>query len=190
VHFAGRNSDAGRRTDHTGTRRTVLGERHGTRPPRGTVLLRRGDGVGIPGQRPGSQLHPGRQAWQTRRGDRRLLVGGPAPPPSGPRTSPSAARTKRRREFWNVARRWRSARCTWATDAPGSPRTGTAPSSVSGKVRRRPGWWVGAAVRHALEAAILYGEVLDWASPSGGCTVDYAEDHVLVNAADLPPFRP
>ncbi|GAA2919436.1 VOC family protein [Kitasatospora cinereorecta] len=52
-----------------------------------------------------------------------------------------------------------------------------------------PAWSVGEGAparldlqtRHALEAAIFYAEVFDWApGPSGGCTVDYAQDHVLV----------
>lgn len=34
---------------------------------------------------------------------------------------------------------------------------------------------------HAFEAAIFYAEVFDWAAgPSGSCTVDYAQDHVLI----------
>ncbi|MCX4790977.1 MULTISPECIES: VOC family protein [unclassified Streptomyces] len=37
--------------------------------------------------------------------------------------------------------------------------------------------------RHAFEAAIFYAEVFDWAQPPGGCTVDYAQDHVLVQLA-------
>ncbi|MEU6872057.1 VOC family protein [Streptomyces sp. NPDC046751] len=34
--------------------------------------------------------------------------------------------------------------------------------------------------RHAFEAAIFYAEVFGWAEPPGGCTVDYAQDHVRV----------
>ncbi|MEV6162144.1 VOC family protein [Streptomyces sp. NPDC052052] len=37
--------------------------------------------------------------------------------------------------------------------------------------------------RDAFEAAIFYAEVFDWAQPPGGCTVDYAHDHVLVQCA-------
>ncbi|MFF9510932.1 VOC family protein [Streptomyces sp. NPDC014724] len=37
--------------------------------------------------------------------------------------------------------------------------------------------------RDAFEAAIFYAEVFDWAQPPGGCTVDYAHDHVLVQFA-------
>ncbi|MER6119349.1 VOC family protein [Streptomyces sp. NPDC001743] len=38
--------------------------------------------------------------------------------------------------------------------------------------------------RHAFEAAIFYAEVFDWAKPgSGGCTVDYAQDHVVIQVA-------
>lgn len=37
--------------------------------------------------------------------------------------------------------------------------------------------------RHAFEAAIFYAEVFDWTKPSGGCTVDYAQDHVVVQVA-------
>lgn len=36
---------------------------------------------------------------------------------------------------------------------------------------------------HAFEAAIFYAEVFDWARPPQGCTVDYAHDHVVVQAA-------
>ncbi|MCX4734265.1 VOC family protein [Streptomyces sp. NBC_01363] len=34
--------------------------------------------------------------------------------------------------------------------------------------------------RHAFEAAIFYAEVFGWAEPPGGCTVDYAQEHVRV----------
>ncbi|MFF3784523.1 VOC family protein [Streptomyces sp. NPDC001933] len=34
--------------------------------------------------------------------------------------------------------------------------------------------------RHAFEAAIFYAGIFDWAEPPGGCTVEYAQDHVLV----------
>lgn len=37
--------------------------------------------------------------------------------------------------------------------------------------------------RDAFEAAIFYAEIFDWAQPPGGCTVDYAQDHVLIQAA-------
>ncbi|MGW0936697.1 VOC family protein [Streptomyces sp. NPDC002666] len=37
--------------------------------------------------------------------------------------------------------------------------------------------------RHAFEAAIFYAGIFDWAKPSGGCTVDYAQDHVVVQVA-------
>ncbi|MFI6730274.1 VOC family protein [Streptomyces atratus] len=37
--------------------------------------------------------------------------------------------------------------------------------------------------RDAFEAAVFYAEVFDWAQPPGGCTVDYAHDHVLIQAA-------
>ncbi|MET7859858.1 VOC family protein [Streptomyces sp. NPDC005318] len=37
--------------------------------------------------------------------------------------------------------------------------------------------------RDAFEAAIFYAEVFDWAKPPGDCTVDYADDHVLVEVA-------
>ncbi|MFF8717185.1 VOC family protein [Streptomyces sp. NPDC015184] len=37
--------------------------------------------------------------------------------------------------------------------------------------------------RDAFDAAIFYAEVFDWARPSGGCTVDYAQDHIIVQAA-------
>ncbi|MEE1768742.1 VOC family protein [Streptomyces sp. JV185] len=36
--------------------------------------------------------------------------------------------------------------------------------------------------RHAFEAAIFYAEVFGWAGPPGSCTVDYAQDHVRVQA--------
>ncbi|WP_329584748.1 MULTISPECIES: VOC family protein [unclassified Streptomyces] len=54
-----------------------------------------------------------------------------------------------------------------------------------------PTWLVGrgrAAVRldlqtrDAFDAAIFYAEVFDWARPPGGCTVDYAQDHIIVQA--------
>lgn len=57
---------------------------------------------------------------------------------------------------------------------------------------RTPGWAVGRGraparldlrTRDAFEAAIFYAEVFDWAQPPGGCTVDYAHDHVLVQSA-------
>ncbi|MFD8685672.1 VOC family protein [Streptomyces sp. NPDC059651] len=37
--------------------------------------------------------------------------------------------------------------------------------------------------RHAFEAAIFYAEIFDWAEPKAGCTVDYAQDHVVVRVA-------
>ncbi|MGW2177457.1 VOC family protein [Streptomyces sp. NPDC001732] len=37
--------------------------------------------------------------------------------------------------------------------------------------------------RDAFDAAIFYAEVFDWARPPGGCTVDYAQDHIVVQAA-------
>ncbi|MFF2959184.1 VOC family protein [Streptomyces sp. NPDC057963] len=37
--------------------------------------------------------------------------------------------------------------------------------------------------RHAFEAAIFYAEVFDWAQPPGGCMVDYAQDHVVIQLA-------
>ncbi|MEU2135391.1 hypothetical protein [Streptomyces sp. NPDC018352] len=37
--------------------------------------------------------------------------------------------------------------------------------------------------RDAFDAAIFYAEVFDWARPPGGCTVDYAQDHIIVQAA-------
>ncbi|MFB6987913.1 VOC family protein [Streptomyces sp. NPDC056178] len=37
--------------------------------------------------------------------------------------------------------------------------------------------------RDAFEAAIFYAEIFDWAQPPGGCTVDYAQDQVLIQAA-------
>ncbi|MER5619139.1 VOC family protein [Streptomyces sp. NPDC002215] len=37
--------------------------------------------------------------------------------------------------------------------------------------------------RDAFDAAIFYAEVFDWARPPGSCTVDYAEDHIIVQAA-------
>ncbi|MFD9607513.1 MULTISPECIES: hypothetical protein [unclassified Streptomyces] len=37
--------------------------------------------------------------------------------------------------------------------------------------------------RDAFEAAIFYAEIFDWAQLPGGCTVDYAQDHVLIQAA-------
>ncbi|MEU9760729.1 VOC family protein [Streptomyces sp. NPDC047985] len=55
-----------------------------------------------------------------------------------------------------------------------------------------PGWPVGRGraparlalrTRNSFEAAIFYAEVFDWAQPPGGCTVDYAHDHVLVQSA-------
>ncbi|WP_405752817.1 VOC family protein [Streptomyces sp. NBC_00012] len=36
--------------------------------------------------------------------------------------------------------------------------------------------------RDAFDAAIFYAEVFDWARPPGGCTVDYAQDHIMVQA--------
>ncbi|GGT64522.1 hypothetical protein GCM10010207_74640 [Streptomyces atratus] len=36
--------------------------------------------------------------------------------------------------------------------------------------------------RDAFEATIFYAEIFDWAQPPGGCTVDYAQDHVLIQA--------
>ncbi|MEU9314822.1 VOC family protein [Streptomyces sp. NPDC048295] len=36
--------------------------------------------------------------------------------------------------------------------------------------------------RHAFEAAIFYAEIFGWAEPPGICTVDYAQDHVRVQA--------
>ncbi|MEL5959358.1 VOC family protein [Streptomyces sp. CLV115] len=36
--------------------------------------------------------------------------------------------------------------------------------------------------RDAFDAAIFYAEVFDWARPPGGCTVDYARDHIIVQA--------
>lgn len=55
-----------------------------------------------------------------------------------------------------------------------------------------PAWTVGRGsaparldlmTRHAFEAAIFYAEVFDWAKPDGGCTVAYAQDHVVVQVA-------
>ncbi|MFE6664826.1 VOC family protein [Streptomyces sp. NPDC057697] len=52
-----------------------------------------------------------------------------------------------------------------------------------------PAWSVGRGsaparldlqTRHAFEAAIFYAEVFGWAEQPGGCTVDYAQDHVRV----------
>lgn len=37
--------------------------------------------------------------------------------------------------------------------------------------------------RDAFDAAIFYAEAFDWARPPGGCTVDYAQDHIIVQAA-------
>ncbi|MET7860066.1 VOC family protein [Streptomyces sp. NPDC005318] len=37
--------------------------------------------------------------------------------------------------------------------------------------------------RDAFEAAIFYAEIFDWAKPQGGCTVNYAQDHVLIQVA-------
>ncbi|MET8746686.1 VOC family protein [Streptomyces sp. NPDC004728] len=37
--------------------------------------------------------------------------------------------------------------------------------------------------RNAFDAAIFYAEIFDWARPPGGCTVDYAQDHIIVQAA-------
>ncbi|MFF4082027.1 VOC family protein [Streptomyces sp. NPDC087218] len=37
--------------------------------------------------------------------------------------------------------------------------------------------------RDAFDAAIFYAEVFDWARPPGGCTVDYAQDHIIVQAS-------
>ncbi|MFJ2588531.1 VOC family protein [Streptomyces sp. NPDC087538] len=37
--------------------------------------------------------------------------------------------------------------------------------------------------RDAFDAAIFYAEVFDWARPPGGCTVEYAQDHIIVQAA-------
>ncbi|MGW6204232.1 VOC family protein [Streptomyces sp. NPDC055089] len=37
--------------------------------------------------------------------------------------------------------------------------------------------------RHAFEAAMFYAGIFDWAKPSGGCTVEYAQDHVMVQVA-------
>ncbi|GAA1329537.1 VOC family protein [Streptomyces sanglieri] len=36
--------------------------------------------------------------------------------------------------------------------------------------------------RDVFDAAIFYAEVFDWARPPGGCTVDYAQDHIIVQA--------
>ncbi|WP_371098784.1 VOC family protein [Streptomyces sanglieri] len=36
--------------------------------------------------------------------------------------------------------------------------------------------------RDAFDAAIFYAEVFDWSRPPGGCTVDYAQDHIIVQA--------
>ncbi|MCT2546934.1 MULTISPECIES: VOC family protein [Streptomyces] len=36
--------------------------------------------------------------------------------------------------------------------------------------------------RDAFDAAIFYAEVFDWARPPGGCTVDYAQDHIIIQA--------
>ncbi|MGW1409637.1 VOC family protein [Streptomyces sp. NPDC002403] len=36
--------------------------------------------------------------------------------------------------------------------------------------------------RHAFEAAIFYAEIFGWAEPPGSCTVDYAQEHVRVQA--------
>ncbi|MEV5602740.1 VOC family protein [Streptomyces sp. NPDC052299] len=36
--------------------------------------------------------------------------------------------------------------------------------------------------RHVFEAAIFYAEVFGWAKPHGRCTVDYADDRVVVRA--------
>ncbi|WP_330241900.1 VOC family protein [Streptomyces sp. NBC_00525] len=36
--------------------------------------------------------------------------------------------------------------------------------------------------RHAFEAAIFYAEVFDWTRPHSRCSVDYAQDRVLVRA--------
>ncbi|MFG2632087.1 VOC family protein [Streptomyces sp. NPDC048473] len=40
--------------------------------------------------------------------------------------------------------------------------------------------------RDAFEAAIFYAKIFDWAQPPGGCTADYAPDHVLIQAAGHP----
>ncbi|WP_406156449.1 VOC family protein [Streptomyces sp. NBC_01005] len=37
--------------------------------------------------------------------------------------------------------------------------------------------------RDVFDAVIFYAEVFDWARPPGGCTVDYAQDHIVIQAA-------
>ncbi|MFD0629296.1 VOC family protein [Streptomyces sanglieri] len=37
--------------------------------------------------------------------------------------------------------------------------------------------------RDVFDAVIFYAEVFGWARPTGGCTVDYAQDHIMIQAA-------